>query len=96
MIGVDDFAVRRRHRYATIIIDAETGERANVLPDHEAATLEVWLRGQKSSDPSKRSVPKAERHRCRSSAAPLTYVPFRCDCYDRARARCQAGRGVGG
>lgn len=44
VIGVDDFALRRRHRYATIITNAETGRRIAVLPDREMATLESWLR----------------------------------------------------
>jgi len=47
VIGVDDFALRRRHRYATIIINAETGVRVDVLPNREAATLETWLHGKK-------------------------------------------------
>lgn len=45
MIGVDDFALRRRQSYATIVINAETGERIEVLSGREAATLEAWLRG---------------------------------------------------
>ncbi|MFI2577470.1 ISL3 family transposase [Streptomyces rochei] len=44
VLGVDDFALCRRRRYATILIDAVTRQRVDVLPDRKAATLEEWLR----------------------------------------------------
>ncbi|WP_455713494.1 ISL3 family transposase [Streptosporangium canum] len=44
VLGVDDFALRRRHRYATILIDAETGKRVDVLLGRGPDALEAWLR----------------------------------------------------
>ncbi|MFI1584497.1 ISL3 family transposase [Embleya sp. NPDC020630] len=44
VLGVDDFALKRRHRYATVPTNAETGERIDVLPGRGADALEAWLR----------------------------------------------------
>ncbi|MFD1277760.1 ISL3 family transposase [Streptomyces kaempferi] len=50
VLGVDDFALKKGHVYGTIILDMETGERVDVLPDRTAGTLTEWLRAHPGAE----------------------------------------------
>jgi len=43
VIGIDDWAWRRNHRYGTIVCDLERRRIVTLLPDREIATVEAWL-----------------------------------------------------
>ena len=48
VVGIDDFAWKRGHRYGTIVCDLERRCIIDILPDREAATAVAWLAGHPS------------------------------------------------
>ncbi|WP_024277774.1 ISL3 family transposase [Xanthobacter sp. 126] len=43
IVGVDDWAFRRNHRYGTIVCDLERHRVVKLLPDRDAATVKAFL-----------------------------------------------------
>jgi transposase len=43
VVGIDDWAFRRNHRYGSIVCDLERRHIVTLLPDREVATVQAWL-----------------------------------------------------
>ena len=44
VLGIDEFSLARRHRYATVLVDLETHRPVDVLNTHKAEPVAAWLK----------------------------------------------------
>lgn len=48
VLGVDDFALKKGNVYGTVLVDVETGQAIDVLPERTADALVTWLQAHES------------------------------------------------
>ena len=49
-LGIDETSYKKGHKYATVILDKDSGGVITVLGDRKAETLETWLKTQEIAD----------------------------------------------
>lgn len=73
VLGIDDFAWKKRFRYGTVLVDLERRTIIDILPDRDSATVEKWLaehpeveiisrdRGKEFRKAATRAAPQAQQ-----------------------------------